>query len=120
MTEHDSLAHVSAMLDAFVEERDWSQFHTVKNIISSIGIEAAELTETIQWANPTVEQTKEDAGLMQKISHETADVMLYCIRLCSILGLDPVRIMNEKFQLNEEKYPADVVRGSSAKYTEYE
>jgi hypothetical protein len=46
--------------------------------------------------------------------------MLYCIRVCSILGLDPVRIMKEKFQLNEEKYPADVVRGSSAKYTEYE
>jgi hypothetical protein len=31
-----------------------------------------------------------------------------------------VTIMNEKFAINAEKYPAEKVRGSSAKYTEYQ
>jgi hypothetical protein len=28
--------------------------------------------------------------------------------------------MNDKFEINRMKYPADIVRGSSAKYTAYE
>ena len=120
MSDGDSLANIMQQLDSFVAERDWNQFHSIKNIVASVGIEAAELTETVQWSNPSVEEAKEDHELMQHISHETADVMMYCLRLCSILKLDPVQIMNDKFEINRMKYPADIVRGSSAKYTAYE
>ena len=120
MSDGDSLANIMERLDSFVKERDWNQFHSIKNIVASVGIEAAELTETVQWANPSVEDAKADQNLLQNISHETADVMMYCLRLCSILDLDPVQIMNDKFEINRMKYPADVVRGSSAKYTAYE
>ncbi|MDB2588229.1 nucleotide pyrophosphohydrolase [Candidatus Poseidoniales archaeon] len=120
MSDGDSLANIMQRLDSFVEQRDWNQFHSIKNIVASVGIEAAELTETVQWANPSVEDAKADQELIQNISHETADVMMYCLRLCSILNLDPIQIMNDKFAINRMKYPADVVRGSSAKYTEYE
>ncbi len=120
MSDGDSLANIMERLDSFVKERDWNQFHSIKNIVASVGIEAAELTETGQWANPSVEDAKEDQDLMRNISHETADVMMYCLRLCSILDLDPVQIMNDKFEINRMKYPADIVRGSSAKYTAYE
>ena len=120
MSDEDSLANIMQRLDSFVRERDWNQFHSIKNLVASVGIEAAELTETVQWTNPSVEEAKADQELMQNISHETADVMMYCLRLCSVLGLDPVEIMNDKFEINRMKYPAEIVRGSSAKYTAYE
>ncbi|RJU97749.1 MAG: nucleotide pyrophosphohydrolase [Candidatus Poseidoniales archaeon] len=119
MPETDRLAQTNRVLESFIQERDWEQFHTVKNIIASIGIEAAELAETVQWSNPSVDDAKKDPKLMENLSHELADVMLYCLRLCSILGLDPIDLMNKKIILNGEKYPADLVRGSSAKYTDY-
>lgn len=120
MNDVDSLASIMQRLDSFVSKRDWNQFHSIKNIVASVAIEAAELTETVQWTNPSVEEAKSDQDLLENISHEAADVMMYCLRLCSILDLDPVQIMNDKFEINRVKYPADVVRGSSAKYTAYE
>lgn len=116
----DTLANITSKLDAFVEQRDWNQFHSIKNLVASISIEAAELSETVQWSNPTTAEAQADPQLSQQIAHETADVMLYCLRLCSVMGFDPVDIMNQKFAINADKYPAELVRGSSAKYTTYE
>ena len=120
MDTTDPLMELNTRLDAFVNQRDWNQFHSVKNLVASISIESAELSETVQWSNPSVQEVLEDSALTQKIAHETADVMMYCLRLCSVLGLDPITIMNQKFEINEQKYPAELVRGSSAKYTTYQ
>ena len=120
MDADDSLAKITSKLDAFVEQRDWNQFHSIKNLVASISIEAAELSETVQWSNPTTTDAKADPQLTEQIAHETADVMMYSLRLCSVMGFDPVEIMNNKFEINAEKYPAELVRGSSAKYTTYE
>ncbi len=120
MSDTDSLSHIMQRLDEFVAERDWNQFHSIKNLVASVCVEAAELSETVQWSNPSIAEVQSDEGLMNDLANETADVMMYCLRLCSVLGLNPVTIMNEKFAINAEKYPADQVRGSSAKYTEYQ
>ena len=34
----------------FAAERDWDQFHTPKNLATSISVEAAELLELFQWS----------------------------------------------------------------------
>ena len=120
MSDGDSLSHIMQRLDEFVAERDWNQFHSVKNLVASVGVEAAELSQTVQWINPSIEEVQNDDVLMKCLADETADVMMYCLRLCSVLGLNPVTIMNDKFAINAEKYPAEKVRGSSAKYTEYQ
>jgi hypothetical protein len=58
MSDGDSLANIMQQLDSFVAERDWNQFHSIKNIVASVGIEAAELTETVQWSNPLSKRQK--------------------------------------------------------------
>ena len=35
----------------FVEERDWEQFHTPKNLSMALSVEASELLEIFQWKN---------------------------------------------------------------------
>ena len=119
MSSTDSLQDTIAVIDKFTSERDWEQFHTVKNLVASISIEAAELSETIQWVNPTEVEVLQDQRLVQNISHELADVMVYCLNLCSKLELDPIKIIHEKMKHNAEKYPVEKSFGNSKKYSEY-
>ena len=119
MSSTDSLDYTIAEIDNFVSKRDWEQFHTVKNLVASISIEAAELSETVQWTNPTKDEVLQDETLVQSISHELADVMVYCLNLCSKLELDPIQIIDQKLKHNAEKYPVEKSFGNSKKYSEY-
>jgi len=94
----------------FRNDRDWEQFHTPENLAKSIIIEAGELLENFQWNG---EYDREN------VMDELADVMNYCFLLADTLDIDMIENMHRKIDQNEKKYPADLVRGSSKKYTEY-
>ena len=36
-------------IQAFSDARDWSQFHSIKNLIVAVAAEVGELAEVIQW-----------------------------------------------------------------------
>ena len=57
---HTTLADLRAQIEAFVAERDWSQFHSPKNLSMAIAIEAAELMEHFQWL--TIEELRQMIG----------------------------------------------------------
>ncbi len=95
----------------FRDDRDWAQFHSGENLAKSICIEASELLEVFQWS----EQEKS----LDKVKEELADVLLYATLMADHYHLDIDEIMLNKLIRNEEKYPADLVKGSSKKYNEY-
>lgn len=99
---------VRRQLRAFVDEREWSQFHSADNLAKSISIEAGELLECFQWG----QSDEDDARL------ELADVLTYCLLLADRLGEDPVELVAEKLKITATKYPADKARGSRKKYDE--
>lgn len=111
-----SLDSVSRRIDSFTAERDWNQFHSIKNLVSSVSIEAAELCETIQWTNPSAKEISVDTKLQNSISEELADVMIYCIRLCSVLNLNLLEIINDKIDQNITNYPVEKSRGNFIKH----
>lgn len=94
----------------FRDDRDWKQFHTPENLSKSIIIEAAELLENFQW---------DDTYDKENVMDEIADVMNYCLLLADTLDIDIIANMNRKMDINEDKYPVDLVKGSSKKYNEY-
>jgi NTP pyrophosphatase (non-canonical NTP hydrolase) len=102
----------------FVEERDWDQFHTPKNLSAALTVEAAELLEHFQWLQ---HGRKDELGevKLQEVKHEMADVLVYLVRLADKLDVDLVAAVEEKMVLNRAKYPADQVRGDARKYYEY-
>ena len=112
------LTQIRRKIRKFRDERDWMQFHNPKNLACSISIEANELLEHFQWCSS--EQSL-SVALKKKseIAHEIADVAIYLIELADNLGIDLAESIGEKLAHNSEKYPADKVRGSSKKYTEY-
>lgn len=101
-------------LRAFREEREWLQFHNPKDLAISISLEAAELLEAFQWSGSDTSGT----GREDRIQEELADVMIYCLYLADAMGVDPIKIIEEKVRINREKYPAATARGNARKYTE--
>lgn len=114
------LTELIGRIDQFATDRDWTQFHSVKNLAASITIEASELMECFQWDDPTVDELKLDARRLEQVKSEVADVLNYTLRLCSILELNPIEIVTEKLQENAKKYPIHLSKGKSTKYTELE
>lgn len=113
----NELDELITRINKFVSERDWKQFHNAKNLVTSISIEAAELCEIIQWSNPTWDKLAKDDDIVMRFSEELSDVMIYCLRMSSILGLDPITIMHDKITKNEQKYPVELSKGNSTKYS---
>ncbi len=102
----------------FAEERDWIQFHSPKNLSMALIGEAAELLEHFQWL--TEEQSGQLASeQLNEVALELADIQIYLIRLADRLNVDLVAAVNRKLEINADRYPADQVRGSNKKYTEY-
>ena len=105
-------------LQAFADARDWNQFHSPKNLSMALVVEAAELAEHFQWLTQE-ESARLPAERLEKVGEELADIFVYLVRLADRLGVDLPAAVDRKIALNEEKYPADRVRGSAKKYDEY-
>lgn len=111
-------ARLRELVRAFVDERDWDQFHTPKNLSSALAVEAAELLEHFQWLRDGRPEELGQARL-REVRHEMADVLVYLVRLADKLDVDLAAAVDEKMVLNRAKYPADLVRGDARKYYEY-
>ena len=105
-------------LRTFAKERDWDQFHSPKNLSMALMVEAAELMEHFQWLTEA-----QSAGLSaenkQAVGEELADILLYLVRLSDRLGIDLREAALLKLEKNAVKYPAEQVRGSAKKYSDY-
>jgi NTP pyrophosphatase (non-canonical NTP hydrolase) len=105
---------------AFVREREWEQFHSVKELVAAIAIEAAELMEPLLWMRAEeAEQALARPATREQVEEELADVLILCVSLANALDVDISQIVATKLRANAEKYPAEVVRGSARKYTQY-
>ena len=110
---------LASELRDFAHVRDWGQFHSPKNLAMALTGEVGELVEIFQW------MTEEDSRLAlndpktaQALRHELADVVMYAVRLADVLAIDLDAAVKEKLALNGQKYPAELARGTSAKYNE--
>ena len=106
-------------LRSFAAERDWDQFHTPKNLATSISVEAAELLELFQWSRGQRgwhEVT--DPSIRARVEDELADILLYVIRFADKAEIDLEAIAERKIALNAQKYPKERFRGSDRKYNE--
>ncbi|MEM9243783.1 MAG: nucleotide pyrophosphohydrolase [Pseudomonadota bacterium] len=112
--------HILSLIDKFDTERDWQQFHTLKNLAISAAIESGELLEIFQWLNDDeIKQQLRETTFKEKIAHELADVFIYLFRIIKKLDIDIEDAISAKMKLNERKYPAIKVKGMAKKYSEY-
>lgn len=107
-----TLAELRQQVRQFVDQRDWQQFHSPKNLSMALAIEAAELMEHFQWLDVEASrQLSHDAAKLAEVGEELADVFCYTLALANVLNIDLSATMRAKMVKNAAKYPADEYHG---------
>jgi NTP pyrophosphatase (non-canonical NTP hydrolase) len=118
MPDPSDLLMLRDKLRTFAEARDWDQFHSPKNLSMALMVEVAELMEHFQWLTEA-QSGNLAAEKKAVVAEELADILLYLVRLADKLDVNLSEAALHKLEKNAAKYPAEQVRGSSKKYSEY-
>ncbi len=98
----------------FRDERNWKQFHEIKDLLLGLNIEVAELQELFLWKT-NEQQTEIDH---EKIKDELADIAIFIIYISRHYNIDLLKAISEKLDKNRLKYPVEKSINSNKKYTE--
>ena len=111
MDNTTTVQDLKTVVEDFVEERDWAQFHSPKNLSMALAIEASELMDLFKWK--TVEEAQEEMKdkLLEDAADELADIMIYSIAFANRNGIDIAKAVTSKMEKNKAKYPADQFKG---------
>lgn len=99
------LPSLRTALREFAAERNWQPYHTPKNLVMAMIVEAAELVEHFQWLTPEQSLTLPPDKLLE-VRDEVADTLIYLVELADVLGIDPIAAARDKMAKNAIKYPA--------------
>ena len=106
-------------IEKIVSERDWDQFHSVKNLAMALSVESSELLEIFQWMTEAQSNSvKDDGKMMERIEDEVADIFVYMMRIMSKTDIDLEKVVLNKLKKNAEKYPVEKSKGNSKKYND--
>ncbi len=105
----DSLEKIRQHQKEFIEERNWGEFQSPKNLSMALAAEAGELLEVFMWLNEKqVELLKiKYPHLYQNAREEISDVLIYLVRLADVLNIDLLQAALEKIEKNKKKYPIE-------------
>ncbi len=119
MSNPPTLTELTEQLIEFRDARDWRQFHSLKDLILSLSLEASELLELSQW-KPADDFESEAANepMQQRLKEECADVLLYLLLIAERTGIDLQQAAADKVKANALKYPVEKSHGKSTKYTQ--
>ncbi|GHE57424.1 nucleotide pyrophosphohydrolase [Streptomyces cellulosae] len=94
-------------LAEFAAARNWQPYHTPKNLVAALAVEAAELQEIFQWLTPEESaRVMGDPDTAHRVTDEVADVLAYLLQFCEVLCVDPLAALAEKIDRNEHRFPA--------------
>ena len=120
MDDTTTLSTLKSQVKQFCEDRDWDQYHNAKELAIGIITEAGELLDHFRFRSPgQVDELFTDMDKRNEIEEEMADILYFLVRLAERYNIDLSQAFGRKMVMNEEKYPAEKVRGQNKKYTEY-
>ncbi len=102
----------------FMDEREWGQFHSPKNVSMAIATEAAELMEIFRWMTEEQSWQALQGEYRKDIEHEIADVFMAILNFCNRADINLSAALDEKLMLAAKKYPVEKAKGNIRKYTE--
>ena len=125
------MSKLQSEIDQFAKERNWEQFHTVKNLVLALVGEVGELAEIVQWKTDSEIETElspvglwlhaiteplsYDSDLKSRLEEELADVFIYLLRIASVSDIDLMRAAEIKMQLNRARYTIEKSKGNAKK-----
>ncbi len=113
----DSIAELTDKIQAFVDARDWRQFHNAKDMAVAIAAEAGELMQHFVWQQDAQIDRRVTAR-REDLAADIAVVGILLFELADNLGLKLGDVMAAKIAHNELRYPVAKARGNNLKYSE--
>lgn len=115
--DETTLQDVKNRIAQFTAERDWQQFHSAKNVAMALVAEAAELMAHFRWSEDGQDAAVlGDAQSLREIRHEVADVLVLLAEFANVAGIDMARAVEEKMEINAQRYSVEKSRGTARKY----
>ncbi len=112
-----SIEQLKDKVKAFIEERDWQQFHNPKNLSMALASEAAEVLDLFLWCDNN-ESYQELEKRREAVEDEIADVAILIFAFCIRHNIDLSTAIINKQKKAAQKYPVEKCKGKSTKYTE--
>lgn len=112
----NTIDDLKQIIKKYVEERDWQQFHTPKNLSMNIAAEAAELMELFLWVESSDSHNELEKN-RAAVEDEVADVANGLINFCLRNNIDLSAAIEKKMAKNALKYPVEKSKGKTTKYT---
>jgi NTP pyrophosphatase (non-canonical NTP hydrolase) len=89
---------ISLALDQMNNRRTWQEHDTPENLAKGVRDEAQELVDAIDQFDVLQDAEYSVVG-------EIGDVLLYTIKLCALMGINPMEAIKYKLERNAVKYP---------------
>ena len=98
----------------FRDERNWKQFHQIKDLLLGLNIEVSELSQLFLW------KSSQEIDLIEKnkIEEELADIFIFLTYISKHFDIELSKVVKEKIELNNRKYPVSKSYNSNKKYNE--
>ena len=110
------LIELQKIIRKFCDDRDWDQYHNLKDLLISLSLECAEALEHTQWK--TENELQKLVSENSELGAELADVLYWTLLIANKANIDLSAAFTEKMKINESKYPVEKSKGSHKKYTE--
>ena len=113
MPDNKTTIHeLKLIVEFFVDEREWKQFHSPKNLAMSLSIEAAELMEIFQWLSlDQAQDVMKGNETRDNAIDEIADILIYVLAFCNRNKIDITDAIKKKMEKNIRKYPVEKFKG---------
>lgn len=119
MDDTATIQSAKLSVQRFCDERDWSQFHSPKELAIGISTEANELLALFRFKTEDQIEEMLHGEKRVEIEDELSDTLFFILRFAQMNGIDLDEALRRKVAKNEDRYPAALVRGKNGKYDEY-
>lgn len=111
----NTISELKNIIKIYMEERDWQQFHSPKNLSMNIVAEASELMELFLWVENSNSQNELEKNRVA-VQDEVADIAVGLINFCLRNNIDLSSAIEKKLIKNALKYPVEKSKGKAIKY----
>jgi len=95
---------IKSEIQKFVDERNWEDSHTPKNLAMALSVEASELVEIFTWLKDD-ENLYKSNEIKIKTQEELVDIFYYIVRICQKMDINLEEAFYEKMKKNTIKHP---------------
>ncbi len=96
---------LTQILRNFAAERNWSKFHSPKNLAMAVGAEAGELLAEFRWLTDEQSLSKNlSLDKRKSIEMEIADIQILLLQLADHLEIDIPTAVRKKIDINRSRH----------------